>query len=127
VAWKESLSSTEIESDTLEKLLKDRENGKVDFLLIDIRELYEYSDLSIEGTDLLLPTTTIHTKMELLESLKDRFLILYCRTGSRTSHMLRVLSRMNFKRVTHLSNGIVSYGGRTLKNAPIPNKIDGDM
>ena len=106
----------------LKNLLTCRDNNEVDFKLIDIRELMEYSQLSIQDTDLLLPTSTIHMHMDKLEKLKDSFIILYCRTGNRTGQMLHILKRMGFTKIAHLSDGIVQFSGETLRNAPLPNK-----
>ena len=113
--------TSEISDKELKNLLTCRENGEVDFTLIDIREMFEYSDLSIDGTDLLLPTSILHTKMDELEKIKESFIILYCRTGNRTGHMLGILQRMGFKKIAHLSDGIVQFSGKTSKNAPLPN------
>ena len=106
----------------LKSLLTCRTNGEIKFELVDIREMFEYSDLSIKGTDLLLPTSTIHLHMDKLEEMKDSFIILYCRTGNRTRQMLNILTRMGFKKIAHLNKGIVQYSGEKLKNALIPEK-----
>ena len=111
---------SEISDFQLKKLLECRENGKVDFTLIDIREMFEYSDLSIKNTDMLLPTSTIHMYMNKLEQLKDSFIVLYCRTGNRTGQMVHILKRMGFKKIAHLSDGIVQFSGEKLRNAPLP-------
>jgi len=111
----------EISNPKLQSLLACREKGEIDFKLIDIREMFEYTDLSIAKTDMLMPTSTIHLHMDELEKLKDEFIILYCRTGSRTGQMLHILKRMGFEKVAHLSDGIVQFSGETLKNAPLPN------
>jgi predicted sulfurtransferase len=59
--------------------------------------------------------------MNKLENIKDKFIVLYCRTGSRTGQMLYILKRMGFQKIAHLSDGIVQYSGAKLKNAPLPN------
>jgi rhodanese-related sulfurtransferase len=105
----------------LKSLLTCRAEKMIDFLLVDIREMFEYFDKSIEGTDLLLPTSSIHLHMDKLEENKDKLIVLYCRTGSRTGQMLHILKRMGFLKIAHLSEGIVTYSGSTLKNAPLPN------
>ena len=115
-------SSGQIESEELEKLLNYRQEGKIDFKLIDIREMYEYSDRSIDGTDLLYPTTLFHKYIDDLNAIKDENIILYCRTGNRTGQVLRILKTMGFKNIAHLTYGIVSYQGKTSKNAKIPEK-----
>ena len=117
------LDKPHISGGELEYLLKIREEGLVSFSLVDIRELYEYSDLSIKGTDLLLPTSRMHLHMETIEKLRELPFVLYCRTGNRTGHMLHILGRMGFEQAAHLGDGIVAYHGETLRNAPAPNDI----
>lgn len=114
---------TEISDSELKTLLTCKDNGEVDFKLIDIRELFEYTNLSIKGTDMLFPTSSMHMHMNELEKIKESFIILYCRTGNRTGQMLQILYRMGFKKVAHLSDGIVQFSGETLKNAPIPKEL----
>lgn len=115
--------SSDITSHELELLLDGRSKNKIQFTLIDIREIFEYSSLSIKGTDLLLPTSSIHTSMEQLNAFKGHFLIFYCRTGNRTFQMLNILKRMGFTNIAHLTRGIVDFGGEKLKNAPLPKNI----
>ena len=115
-------STGQVESDDLEKLLNYRKEAKIDFKLIDIREIYEYSDNSIDGTDLLYPTTMFHKYIDELNAIKDDNIILYCRTGNRTGQILEILKRMGFKNIAHLTFGIISYSGKTSKNAKLPQK-----
>lgn len=113
----------EVSADELQFLLACRAKKKLDFLLIDIREIFEYSDLSIKGTDFLLPTSTLHLSMDTLASYKNHMIILYCRTASRTFQVVHILKRMGFEKIAHLEGGIVSYRGEKLKNAPLPQHI----
>ena len=115
---------TQLSDTQLKELLICRQNKELDFFLVDIREMFEYSDLSIKDTDILLPTSTMHIHMEELEKIKDSFIILYCRTGKRTGQMLTILKRMGFSKIAHLSDGIVQFSGEKLKNAPLPNHKD---
>ncbi len=117
------LKNMNLSSNELEILLKAREKGIISFKLVDIREVYEYTEASIKGTDLLLPTSVIHLHMDKLESLKNEPVVLYCRTGNRTGHVLMILKRMGFDKISHLANGILSYRGEILRDAPIPNKL----
>ncbi len=121
--YQKMLQNPQISSEVLETLLKAREKGEIDFKLVDIREVYEYTDASIKGTDMLLPTSVIHLHMDKLEELKDKNVILYCRTGNRTGHVLMILQRMGFDKISHLTHGILSYRGDILRGAPIPNKL----
>lgn len=119
---KRVFSTGQATGDELEKLLNYRREGKIDFKLIDIREIYEYSDKSIDGTDLLYPTTMFHKYIDDLNIIKDENIILYCRTGNRTGQVLGILKRMGFANIAHLTLGIVSYCGKTSKNAKLPQK-----
>lgn len=120
---KRVFTSGEAKDEDLQELLRYKEDGKFDFKLVDIREIYEYSDKSIESTDLLYPTTLLHKYIEDLEKIKDEHILLYCRTGNRTGQVLTILKRMGFTKVAHLSKGIIAYSGKTSKNAKLPTNI----
>lgn len=115
--------SHELNAEELQFLLSCRAKGKLDFVLIDIREIIEYSALCIKGTDFLLPTSTIHLAMDELAKQKHRLIILYCYSSSRTFQMVHILKRMGFSKIAHLDGGIVEYRGEKLKNAPLPQNI----
>ena len=115
--------SHELNAEELQFLLSCRTKGKLDFLLIDIREIVEYSALSIKGTDFLLPTSTIHLVIDELAKQKHRLIILYCYSSSRTFQMVHILKRMGFSKIAHLEGGIMEYRGEKLKNAPLPQNI----
>jgi len=115
--------SNEITGEELQFLLSCRTKKKIDFLLIDIREIMEYSTLSIKGTDLLVPTSTIHLYLDELSRKKGSLMIFYCRSSNRTFQIVHILKRMGFTRIAHLASGIIGYHGRTLKNAPLPHNI----
>ncbi len=117
------LESKQMSSDALQALLKAREEGKVKFTLIDIREVYEFESASIDGTDLLIPTSVIQAHLDKLEALKDEPVVLYCRTGNRTGQVMAALERMGYEKVVHLSRGIISYTGATSHQAKIPNQL----
>lgn len=115
--------SLEVSSESLYVMLRLRAQGKLDFILIDIREIPEYSTLSIKGTDILLPTSTLHLHIDELKKLHDSLLVFYCRSANRTLHLLHSLKRMGFSKIAHLSGGIIEYQGEKVKNAPLPKNI----
>ena len=114
------LQNQEMSSAELQALLKAREEGKIDFVLMDVREVFEFTDRSIKGADILLPTSQMNAKFNVLEALKDKPVVLYCRTGSRTGQVMYALRNMGFDKVVHLSPGIMGYFGETEQNAPLP-------
>ncbi len=118
----EMLKHEQMSSGELEILLQSREEGKIDFVLMDVREVFEYTDRSIKGADILLPTSVMNNKIDMFEELKDKPVILYCRTGSRTGQVMYALRRMGYTNIVHLNPGIMGYFGETQRNAPLPNE-----
>jgi len=117
------LTSKHMSSSELVTLLEAREKGEVEFNLVDIREVFEYSSSSIDGTDLIVPTSVIQKHIDKLEAIKDEPIILYCRTGNRTGQIMHALDSMGFPKVVHLSQGIIAYGGKTSHEAQLPNEL----
>ncbi len=119
----EILLKKEKSSAELEALLEARERGEIDFNLVDIREVFEYNQASIDGTDLLIPTSSIQQHFDKLEAIRDEPIVLYCRTGNRTGQIMYALDNMGFPKVSHLSQGIVTYHGKTSHGAKLPNEV----
>jgi len=115
------LKNEQMSSIQLQSLLKARNEEKIDFVLMDIREVYEFNELSIKGADMLIPTSVINRKINVFEKLKEKPVVLYCRTGSRTGQVMYALKRMGYENVVHLSSGIMGYTGETVQNAPLPS------
>ncbi|MDX4069731.1 ferredoxin-thioredoxin reductase catalytic domain-containing protein [Aliarcobacter skirrowii] len=109
------LNKEDISSIELEALLEARELGMVDFLLVDTREWMEWVNARIEGTDYLVPTTSFYNSLEPLNDKKDRTIILYCHSGSRSAYCQRVMLNMGFKKVINLDYGIMTWQGEVLR------------
>ncbi|GAX86930.1 adenylyltransferase and sulfurtransferase [Lebetimonas natsushimae] len=105
-----------ISSDELIELLENRKNGKIDFKLIDIREPHENEVARIKGTDELLPITKFHRDKEKWQKLLNENIIIYCRTGNRTSHLQEYIQIMFNKTIPHLSEGITGFNGEIEQN-----------
>ena len=117
------LASKNMSSSELVTLLEAREKGEIEFNLVDIREVFEYDSSSIDDTDLLIPTSVIQQHIDKLEAIKDEPIVLYCRTGNRTGQIMHALDSMGFTKVVHLSQGIITYGGKTSHGAKVPNQL----
>ncbi len=108
----ELLATDNINSENLETLLKARENGEADFLLVDVREDMEYETGHLKGVDMLKPTSDFQSWAEaLLDEAKDKVVIFTCRTGNRSGQVQNVFRRNGHERVINHSGGIVSYRG----------------
>jgi len=119
----EMLQKKQMSSAMLEILLQAREEGIIDFKLIDIRELFEYTSSSIVGTDLLYPTSMVNKFVPSFQEMKEENVVLYCRTGNRTGYIMSALENMGLTNVVHLTDGIVAYRGETTPRAEIPNEL----
>jgi len=109
------LRQQQVDSPTLERLLKARKNGEVDFVLIDIREPDEYEDGHIAGVDYLLPTTELQSWAGLLtDRFGDRPIVLTCRTSNRTGQVQQILQeQLGMTNIVDHAGGIVTYLGAT--------------
>ncbi len=106
------LEKSDVNSEELTALLQARENGKVDFLLVDVREDMEYKMSHIKGVDMLKPTTTFQQwGQEFFEANKDKILVFTCRTGSRSGQVKNVFVQNGHKNVINHYGGIMSYRG----------------
>ncbi len=108
----ELLATDNINSENLETLLKARENGEADFLLVDVREDMEYEMGHLKGVDMLKPTSDFQSWAEaLFDEVKDKVVIFTCRTGNRSGQVQNVFRGNGHARVINHSGGIVSYHG----------------
>ena len=108
------LEQNDINSLELISLLESREKGEIDFLLIDVREQYEYDAGHIKGVDLLKPTSTFQTwAEEVFNDSKDKNIIFTCRTGSRSGQVQNVFKSNGHDKAINHYGGIVTYSGDT--------------
>jgi len=106
------LEKSFVNSNELEALLKAREEGKVDFLLVDVREQMEYDMGHIKGVDMLKPTSSFQSwASDFLDKYKDKTVIFTCRTDARSGSVQRVFQQNGMNNVINHAGGIVSYRG----------------
>jgi len=112
----ELLEKDNITSEDLETLLREREEGKADFLLIDVREDMEYEMGHVKGVDMLKPTSSFQQWAEqLFNEGKDKTIIFTCRTGARSGQVQNVFKSNGHEKVINHFGGIVSYRGEVEK------------
>ena len=108
------LEQTEVNSQELNVLLEARNQGEVDFLLVDVREQYEYDAGHIKGVDLLKPTSSFQTwAEEMFNENQDKTIIFTCRTGSRSGQVQNVFRGNGHQKVINHYGGIVTFSGET--------------
>ena len=107
------ISKNEIVGEELEFLLEERESNKIEFLLIDVREEYEFQQKHILGVDNLIPMSQFFNKISEIENKKDKLVVVQCKLGGRSSQAQRQLKVMGFSKVINLAGGISEYKGKT--------------
>jgi ferredoxin-thioredoxin reductase catalytic subunit/rhodanese-related sulfurtransferase len=105
------LNKEQLDGDELEALIEARELKMVEFTLLDVRELMEFKMGHIVGTDALVPTSQFYSQIEKHNDKKDKAIIVYCHTGSRSYQVQYAMQSLGFKQVGNLQYGIISYGG----------------
>lgn len=95
-----TISATEL-ADRLAR----RALGQDDFLLLDVREPFEWEIVRIQGAQ-LAPKAALLGSHSHLSS--EQEIILYCKGGTRSEEVARVLLRESF-RVSHLKGGVLAW------------------
>src|SRR5688500_13571859 len=76
--------------------------------LVDVREPHEYEEVNIGGR--LVPLGKVQTmQVEELEDLKDKEVIVYCRSGRRSMMACQMLDQVGFKNTYNLEGGILAW------------------
>jgi len=110
------LEKNDINSEELQLLLQAREEGKADFVLIDVREDMEWNMGHIKGADMLKPTSTFQQwAQDLFNQTKDKTVIFTCRTGNRSAQVQNIFKQNGHTRAINHFGGIVTYRGDVQK------------
>ena len=109
-----------ISPEELKRKLGEREKGNDDFILVDVRNPNEQEIAVIPGTDLLIPLPDFDIEMSKLESYKEegKEVIVYCRSGGRSTTAYGKLKRNGFTEVSNLEGGILSYSDEADPSIP---------
>ena len=105
------LANAQLNGEQIESLLEARQLGMIDFNLVDVREWMEWNQQRIVGTDYLIPTTSFYETLKQIEDQKDKTVIVYCLTGSRSAYCQNVMKDIGFKHVANYQQGIIAYSG----------------
>ncbi|MCF6407410.1 rhodanese-like domain-containing protein [Chitinophaga filiformis] len=88
--------------------LKKRIDSGEDLNIVDVREPHEHADFNIGG--ILVPLGDIRAmQVDELEDLKDREVIVYCRSGGRSGQAAMILETMGFQNVKNLTGGMLAW------------------
>ncbi len=87
--------------------LKDKIDGKEDFILIDVREAYERAEFNVGGTH--IPLGAVPSNLDDLEDFKDKEIVIYCRSGNRSGQAKMYMEQLGFKNVRNLLGGMLEW------------------
>ena len=88
--------------------LKSRIDAGEHINLVDVREPSENAEFNIGG--LLHPLGKIRDlDVDSLEDMKDKELIIYCRSGNRSGQACMMLETMGFTNVINLTGGMLAW------------------
>lgn len=96
--------------------LKQRLDSGEELILIDVREPHEREICHIGG--LLVPLGTIPQKIEDLAEYKDKEVIVYCRTGGRSSSAVAFLKAHGFTNPRNLVGGVHAWADNIDNSMP---------
>jgi sulfur-carrier protein adenylyltransferase/sulfurtransferase len=106
-------AASEIEMDAAE--LKGKMDGNDPIILIDVREPHEYQICRIPGSK-LIPLGQLPMRTAELDP--DAETVVYCRIGVRSAKAVELLVKGGFRRVKHLTGGILAWSDRIDPTVP---------
>jgi rhodanese-related sulfurtransferase len=82
--------------------------------LVDVREPHENAEFNIGGV--LVPLGKIQTmQLDDIEDLKDKEVIVYCRSGNRSGQAALILGTLGFTNVKNLEGGMLAWQDKFAK------------
>jgi molybdopterin/thiamine biosynthesis adenylyltransferase/rhodanese-related sulfurtransferase len=95
----------------LEHMLKERDEGSRDFVLVDVREPNEYEINQIPGS-VLIPKGEFlngHALGQLPEVDSGRQVVMYCKTGVRSAETLAIVKGAGYDGAVHVGGGVAAW------------------
>ncbi len=91
--------------------------AKSDLLVLDVRTPGEYYGGHLENA-LLIPVQQLEARLKEIASHKEKDILIYCRSGNRSTVAAEILTRGGFKNLYNLRRGIIEWekmGYKTVK------------
>ena len=105
---KDAIVDSTINARQLDEMLKERERGERDFLLVDVREQNEYDIVSIPGS-VLIPKNEFLMGDALANLPTDKQVVFHCKVGGRSAEVLAVAKGAGFADAIHLGGGVLAW------------------
>lgn len=95
--------------------LKAKMERQEPFVLVDVRELYEYEICRIPGSK-LIPVGELPARLSELDTADE--IVLQCKTGSRSARALHILQEAGFRKLANLQGGIAAWAEQVDPTVP---------
>jgi molybdopterin/thiamine biosynthesis adenylyltransferase/rhodanese-related sulfurtransferase len=92
----------------LEHMLKEREEGIRDFVLVDVREPVEYDINRIPGS-VLIPKGDFLNGSALEKLPSDKQIVMHCKTGVRSAETLAIVKGAGYADAVHVGGGVAAW------------------
>lgn len=96
-----------INTDITVQELKEKMDNQEDFLLLDVRESFEYDMYNIGAK--LIPLGFVIQSIPELEDFKDKEIVVHCRSGMRSATAKSMLNERGFSNVRNLIGGMLAW------------------
>ena len=95
----------------LEHMLKEREEGSRDFVLVDVREPVEYEINQVPGSVLIPKGDFLNgSALEQLPPVDTgKQVVMYCKTGVRSAETLAIVKGAGYADAVHVGGGVVAW------------------
>ena len=93
---------------TVQELKQRMDAGDNDFVFIDVRESHEYAEFNL-GAELIPLGQIMAATDTQLADLKEKEIILHCRSGARSGQAKQLLEMMGFKHVRNMLGGVLAW------------------
>ncbi len=97
----------ELNQDITVEELKSKMDNKEEYILIDVREVLEFQMFNLGGQ--LIPLGILPFKLDELEDLKEKEVIVHCRSGKRSDTAKHMMIASGFKNVRNLLGGVLEW------------------
>ncbi len=89
--------------------LKRKQDAGEKFVLLDVREQYEYDIARIPGST-LIPLGELHSRLSELDTADE--IVIHCKSGYRSANALRELQAAGFGKLWNVEGGILAWADR---------------
>lgn len=87
--------------------LKQKLDNKEEFLFLDVREAWEYSEFNLGAT--LVPLGTVINAIEDLKEHKNKEMVVHCRSGQRSAMAQQMFQQAGYTNVRNLEGGVLAW------------------